>query len=959
MEQQLVSTLEQILNQNPLNKPLSLHTLCLARSLITNPFISQQTISSLLKTLTLTLQSLPTQNPLSLHHIFSLLSDLSIHQPQLCPQIFATIHSFSLLPTTSTRSLADSLCLLISLSERNQAFVPSLADTTESLFLSLCFRPCVSVQHWLLKTVNEFHVRPSVLIMVLLGFTKDPYPYIRKAALDGLAGLPKSVIVDDQSLIEGCYVRAVELLYDMEDCVRCSAVRTVIEWGQVLVASNEDQRKKDWSDLLFVQLCSMVRDMSVKVRVEAFDALGKIPTVTADVLLQTVSKKVLEINKKKKYPGQFTAKQFEIPASNAAGAFVHGLEDEFYEVRRSACFSLRTLTILSSEFAGQILNLLMDVLNDDSTVVRLQAMETLHHMAIFKNLEVQEAHLHMLLGTLVDTSTLIRSAARKILRLTKLHNLDMCKLCLHGLIENLEMYPQDEVDVFAVLFNIGRSHGKLASSVIEEAFQEIEPSFDGKLGLDSARVASLLVLGISTPFSHERHICSIPPIMFSYAVTLLGRISRGLADVMSQDTLLAYLTHCSRSSVFSASEFFKGEEPVSPVVNGDPPSVTCTSTSSPVGMHLLQISDGFCETDSQKTYGPREVITPPVGYQLEVHDEVTNFLKFILAKMKDIWTLIQFGCMDDVIRTLRSWKEELATYATDSLQSAGVLSFISKYLQVVKLLGKVWVDFLSIRKLQLNALGELGPVLGKLDRSLRDMRYRFIGLSKEEELHILELILITYTLRLSYVGVGCPQSALKKLYSTISRVEFLHEEGSIEPSKFVIELRNSLREVGTCDDGDSYSPFLFQKLLEFFSLKQFMLCGELKHVWAELDAQGSDFEDPLPFIAGLPVGIPFEVTLYNFLSETRLWLRMRLDNELTQFVFLDLNQFEGSDEIRKFTFVAPFYKTPKASSFRLRFCIGLECLSEDVHVANYSRGPKHELAYLCKEKDVHLSMVVK
>ncbi|CAK9162370.1 unnamed protein product [Ilex paraguariensis] len=92
--------------------------------------------------------------------------------------------------------------------------------------------------------------------MVLLGFTKDPYPYIRKAALDGLAGLPKSVIVDDQSLIEGCYVRAVELLYDMEDCVRCSAVRTVIEWGQVLVASNEDQRKKDWSDLLFVQVAT-------------------------------------------------------------------------------------------------------------------------------------------------------------------------------------------------------------------------------------------------------------------------------------------------------------------------------------------------------------------------------------------------------------------------------------------------------------------------------------------------------------------------------------------------------------------------------------------------------------------------------------------------------------------------------------------------------------------------------
>ena len=65
------------------------------------------------------------------------------------------------------------------------------------------------------------------------------------------------------------------------------------------------------------------------------------------------------------------------------------------KVRKSACESLHALTILSVEFACEALNLLMDVLNDDSVVVRLQALETMHHMAINGCLKLQEKHMHM------------------------------------------------------------------------------------------------------------------------------------------------------------------------------------------------------------------------------------------------------------------------------------------------------------------------------------------------------------------------------------------------------------------------------------------------------------------------------------------------------------------------------------------------------------------------------------
>lgn len=67
------------------------------------------------------------------------------------------------------------------------------------------------------------------------------------------------------------------------------------------------------------------------VRVEAFNALGKLGTTSEIVLLQTLSKKVLGATKEKKFHCLGAAECFKISASAVAGTFVHGLEDEFYK----------------------------------------------------------------------------------------------------------------------------------------------------------------------------------------------------------------------------------------------------------------------------------------------------------------------------------------------------------------------------------------------------------------------------------------------------------------------------------------------------------------------------------------------------------------------------------------------------------------------------------------------------
>jgi integrator complex subunit 4 len=181
---------------------------------------------------------------------------------------------------------------------------------------------------------------------------------------------------------------------------------------------------------------------------------------------------------------------------------------------------------------------------------------------------------------------------------------------------------------------------------------QVEPASEGKLGFDSARVAALLVLAISAPLSHKQHACSIPPRIFSYAVTLLGRISAALTDVMSQDALLTYLTQCSRSTRLSATEFnFRETEPGLPVI--DIPNSTSNEISDTDGTPLQLEEHGTSKLQSWTMTQTMEVAAPLVGFQLEVHHEVMKAMNLILSKVKDIWPLILSGFTKEVLRTLR------------------------------------------------------------------------------------------------------------------------------------------------------------------------------------------------------------------------------------------------------------------------------------------------------------------
>ncbi|XP_043713913.1 protein SIEL [Telopea speciosissima] len=915
-EQQLTLTTIESTNR----RFIYLQALASARALIVNPSTSVETISHILENLVRSLQ-LKCDHFL-LPHIYKLLSDIALHHQHLSHTITDIIIPYTVVEKNASKLTARVLSVLFTIAESDGNLLSTKLELGEDLALSFSFSPSVTVRLWFLFNVDRFHIHPHLLVTLLLGFMKDPYPYVRRAALCVLASLSKYTDVEGHGLIAECYDGAVELFLDEYECVRSAAVRVVSKLGEILIAPGSDVDSTDWFDIVFIQLCSMVRDMSMEVRNEVFVALGKMRFISEDLLLQTLSKKVLIATKEKKV-GQRSTKQYELPVSGAAGAFVHGLEDEFCKVRSSACNSLGVLTVFSDQFASNALTLLMDMLKDDSTVVRLQTLEIMHHMAKSDNLRVQETHIHMFIDCLMDTSSssIIRYQVRKIFQLVKLPVPEMFACLIRGLVTNLEKYPQDEDDICSVLFNTGRSNGNFTVSFLKDVAHEIEPSCEGDFRFDRARVTALLVLAISVPLSHERHIGTIPPRIFCYAIPLIGRISRILGDELDQEALFGYLSYCSGSFNFVDKELsYREDESIAPGVKEG---------------HVATLFDKH-----------QQKLTT-------THEEATDAVKVILKTVAESWPLIHAGCTGEVLKTLRGCKEELITIAIDSLESIGMLAFSSQYIQVIKQLAKACEHFLPSKKLRFCRMERLNLLLEKLDASLRELRYSFSGLTKKEELHVLELVLFSCAMRLSKVEVCCHQTTLKRMNGTISRVELLCREGSTEPSEFVKEVQKSFSQAGTFIDESSFDPFLFKRSLEFFSFKQVEIHGRFKHIKAEVDVPHNDSENPLTFISGLPVGVTFQISLYNSAWEDRLWLKMAV-GEYTQYAYLDLIQFEGCDEVRTTTLTVPLYKTPKVISFVLKACIGRECLFDDVEFMKGQPGPKHDLAFLCKEKEVYL-----
>ena len=263
-------------------------------------------------------------------------------------------------------------------------------------------------------------------------------------------------------------------------------------------------------DDAFIKVCDMINDSSVAVRALAATLLGKFRSVSQQFLDQTLDKKLMshlrvvkseherakELHQAggtrdwdtgQKWGGgipkiDFDPSEISLMSAGACGAFVHSLEDEYYEVRSAAVESMGQLGQQSTLFASQCLDFLVDLFNDEIVSVRLKAIRCLQKVS--SHIELREDQLETVLGVLEESSREIRTALHELLSSCHITSSAGLDLTLHALLNNLKRYPLDCQSVWKCLQVLGGSHAHLVATMVPQLlsthpfFMSKEPDVD-------------------------------------------------------------------------------------------------------------------------------------------------------------------------------------------------------------------------------------------------------------------------------------------------------------------------------------------------------------------------------------------------------------------------------------------------------------------------------------------------
>ncbi|XP_043224556.1 integrator complex subunit 4-like [Amphibalanus amphitrite] len=329
--------------------------------------------------------------------------------------------------------------------------------------------------------------------------TRAQDPRVRCAALQALLTLHGRGL----SLGGPLYADAVAALRDDYESVREAGLQLVHVLAQTaperLVPLAESDQTVRLVDDAFGHICNAINDLSVRVRVRAATLLGSMTAVSTKFLEQTLDKKLMS-NMRRKRSGherlrtlvvrgewssgkkwgddapkeQLQADTVSLMSSGACGAFVHGLEDEFLEVRSAALESMTELATLHPHFAEMSLDFIVDMFNDEIAEVRLRAVDSLSRIG--QMITLREDQLDEILAVLEVYSIDTREGLHRMLGDCRLGNTDSLKLCVEKLLKNLKRYPQDKRSLWRCFQRMGAAHPDLVLPLVPSLLH-IHPYF--------------------------------------------------------------------------------------------------------------------------------------------------------------------------------------------------------------------------------------------------------------------------------------------------------------------------------------------------------------------------------------------------------------------------------------------------------------------------------------------------
>eukprot|EP01132_Coremiostelium_polycephalum_P007935 gene7935-9761_t len=305
-------------------------------------------------------------------------------------------------------------------------------------------------------------------------------------------------------------------------------------------------------DDVFKKICNTVNDPSVIVRNCACKLLGCIYDVSLHYLIQTLSKEVIKWGGKKHYQighsrisrqlqqqqqqqqqqHQQQQQQQQITTtpegdldvigssesqnlleSGVIGAFIQGLEDEFYEVRSSAIDSMCELSVRNNEFAQKNIEFLVDIFNDEIESVRINSIHSLRKIG--NSVTIKEEQLHVILANLESSSYEERHSLHRLLSVIHLSNFSCLHATIQALLVNLQKYNRDIHSIFECLSKIG-SKNQFTEFIVEDLLR-VDPKFATvEPNMDDIFYVAVMIVVLNSSVNNSTILSLLPQFCFQH-----------------------------------------------------------------------------------------------------------------------------------------------------------------------------------------------------------------------------------------------------------------------------------------------------------------------------------------------------------------------------------------------------------------------------------------------------------
>ncbi|KAI9267519.1 armadillo-type protein [Helicostylum pulchrum] len=372
---------------------------------------------------------------------------------------------------------------------------------------------------------------------IISNYARDSDPRVRKSALDSLV----------QMHLRGCpldlaiYNLSVSSLRDDYEEVRMGGLNlmgvlsSLYPEHRMKLAHEEVDETTRLIDDAFNKVCDLVNDSAITVRTKACVMMASYQHVGSDTLNQTFSKQIMSHLKRKiprykmqqkKYANSalpiaegdidVQSNEFHLLDSGACGSFIHGLEDEFQEVRNASIDSICELSMYNEELTKKAVEFLVDMFNDDIDKIRLNAIQSLRKIGTRCMLEFDEEQLEISVGALEDSDPLARHATHDLFTVVRLTHQSSLTTLLEALGANMKRYPIDVLSIYRCLCHIGKRHEDYIEDLVPSLLKLDKRYLPKEANVEDQMYTAYVILIVNACVTNPKMLNNLPKYIFRH-----------------------------------------------------------------------------------------------------------------------------------------------------------------------------------------------------------------------------------------------------------------------------------------------------------------------------------------------------------------------------------------------------------------------------------------------------------